>query len=193
MPRRSIRQRRRSIFFLVTRISEAPVAMKAAMVALEGVAVWAILQLLAARGLPRSRRPALRMASAAALGVRPQRAYRYRGDCLAPAGLPGDGPALADPGRHRARCRRPGQVFSGRHRSCTLQALGLAFSDCVHRDRRRSISALCRRGEQGVRFPRPLSHRGGHRPGFRCFLLAASRRGLPAQRHRPLYSTWPPP
>jgi alpha-1,6-mannosyltransferase len=43
------------IFYLVTRISEAPVAMKAAMVALEGVAVWAILQLLAARGLPRSR------------------------------------------------------------------------------------------------------------------------------------------
>ena len=43
------------IFYLVTRISEAPVAMKAAMVALEGVAVWTILQLLAARGLPRSR------------------------------------------------------------------------------------------------------------------------------------------
>jgi len=43
------------IFYLVTRISEAPMAMKAAMVALEGVAVWAILQLLAARGLPRSR------------------------------------------------------------------------------------------------------------------------------------------
>ena len=55
------------------------------------------------------------------------------------------------------------KVFSGSHRSCTLQALGLAFSDCVHRDRRRSISALCQRGEQGVRFPRPLSHRGGHR------------------------------
>ena len=43
------------IFYLVTRISEAPVAMKAAMVALECVAVWTILQLLAARGLPRSR------------------------------------------------------------------------------------------------------------------------------------------
>ena len=107
--------------------------------------------------------PAVRMASAAAVGVRPQRAYRYRGDCLAPAGLPGDGTALADPGRHGARCRRPGQVFSRCHRSCTLQALGLAFSDCVHRDRRRSIPALCRRGDQGVRFPRPLYHRGGHR------------------------------
>ncbi len=43
------------VFYLVTRISEAPVAMKAAMVAFEGVAVWTILQLLAARGLPRSR------------------------------------------------------------------------------------------------------------------------------------------
>jgi alpha-1,6-mannosyltransferase len=43
------------IFYLVTRISEAPIVMKAAMVALEGVAVWAIIQLLATRGLPRSR------------------------------------------------------------------------------------------------------------------------------------------
>ena len=43
------------VFYLVTRISEAPVFMKIAMVAFEGLAVWAILQLLAARGLPRSR------------------------------------------------------------------------------------------------------------------------------------------
>jgi uncharacterized membrane protein len=43
------------VFYLVTRISEAPVAMKAAMVAFEALTVWAILQLLAARGLPSSR------------------------------------------------------------------------------------------------------------------------------------------
>jgi alpha-1,6-mannosyltransferase len=43
------------VFYLVTRISEAPIAMKAAMVAFEALAVWTILQLLAARGLPRSR------------------------------------------------------------------------------------------------------------------------------------------
>src|SRR5258708_27234567 len=43
------------VFFLITRISEAELAMKAAMVAFEGLAVWTILQLLAARGLPRSR------------------------------------------------------------------------------------------------------------------------------------------
>ena len=43
------------VFYLVTRISEAPIAMKAAMVAFEGLAVWAMLQLLALRGLPRSR------------------------------------------------------------------------------------------------------------------------------------------
>ena len=42
-------------FFLVTRISETIVFMKAAMVALEAVAVWVILQLLVARGLPQSR------------------------------------------------------------------------------------------------------------------------------------------
>jgi alpha-1,6-mannosyltransferase len=42
------------VFYLVTRISEAELAMKAAMVAFEGLAVWTILQLLAARGLPRS-------------------------------------------------------------------------------------------------------------------------------------------
>src|SRR5262249_46312945 len=43
------------VFYLVTRISEAPIAMKAAMVAFEGLAVWTMLQLLALRGLPRSR------------------------------------------------------------------------------------------------------------------------------------------
>lgn len=43
------------VFYLVTRISDAPIAMKAAMVAFEALAVWVILQLLAARGLPRSR------------------------------------------------------------------------------------------------------------------------------------------
>lgn len=43
------------VFYLVTRISESAVAMKAAMVAFEGLAVWTILQLLTARGLPRSR------------------------------------------------------------------------------------------------------------------------------------------
>ncbi len=43
------------VFYLVTRISEATIAMKAAMVAFEALAVWIIMQLLAARGLPRSR------------------------------------------------------------------------------------------------------------------------------------------
>jgi hypothetical protein len=43
------------IFYLVTRISEAPIVMKAAMLAFEAVAVWTILQLLAMRGLPQSR------------------------------------------------------------------------------------------------------------------------------------------
>ena len=43
------------VFYLITRISEAPIAMKAAMVAFEGLAVWTMLQLLALRGLPRSR------------------------------------------------------------------------------------------------------------------------------------------
>jgi alpha-1,6-mannosyltransferase len=43
------------VFYLVTRISQTPVAMKATMVVFEGLAVWTILQLLAARGLPRSR------------------------------------------------------------------------------------------------------------------------------------------
>jgi alpha-1,6-mannosyltransferase len=43
------------VFYLITRISEAPVVMKAAMLAFEGIAIWALVQLLAARGLPRSR------------------------------------------------------------------------------------------------------------------------------------------
>src|SRR5262249_54154290 len=43
------------VFFLITRISESPVFLKVAMVAFEGLAIWAMLQLLAARGLPRSR------------------------------------------------------------------------------------------------------------------------------------------
>jgi alpha-1,6-mannosyltransferase len=44
-----------SVFFAATRISETPVFMKAVMIAFEGLAVWAILQMLAARGLPSSR------------------------------------------------------------------------------------------------------------------------------------------
>jgi hypothetical protein len=43
------------VFYVVTRISEAPIAMKVAMVAFEALAVWVMLQLLAARGLPRTR------------------------------------------------------------------------------------------------------------------------------------------
>src|SRR5262249_42142542 len=43
------------VFYLITRISEAPIAMKAAMVAFEGLAVWTMLQLLVLRSLPRSR------------------------------------------------------------------------------------------------------------------------------------------
>ena len=43
------------IFYLITRVSQSPIAMKAAMLVFEGIAVWAILQLLTARGLPRSR------------------------------------------------------------------------------------------------------------------------------------------
>jgi alpha-1,6-mannosyltransferase len=43
------------VFYLITRVSEAPIAMKVAMVAFEALAVWTVLQLLALRGLPRSR------------------------------------------------------------------------------------------------------------------------------------------
>jgi hypothetical protein len=42
------------VFFAVTRISESVTAMKAAMVVFEGIAVWAILQLLLRRELPRT-------------------------------------------------------------------------------------------------------------------------------------------
>jgi alpha-1,6-mannosyltransferase len=43
------------VFFAATRISETAVFMKTVMLAFEGLAVWAILQLLAARGLPATR------------------------------------------------------------------------------------------------------------------------------------------
>jgi alpha-1,6-mannosyltransferase len=43
------------VFLAATRISETPVFMKTVMVGFEGLAVWAILQLLAARGLPATR------------------------------------------------------------------------------------------------------------------------------------------
>lgn len=43
------------VFFAATRISETPVFMKTVMIAFEGLAVWAILRLLAARGLPATR------------------------------------------------------------------------------------------------------------------------------------------
>jgi alpha-1,6-mannosyltransferase len=43
------------VFFAATRISETTVFMKTVMIGFEGIAVWAIMQLLAARGLPSSR------------------------------------------------------------------------------------------------------------------------------------------
>jgi alpha-1,6-mannosyltransferase len=43
------------VFLAATRISETPVFMKTVMIGFEGIAVWAILQLLAARGLPSTR------------------------------------------------------------------------------------------------------------------------------------------
>jgi alpha-1,6-mannosyltransferase len=43
------------VFLAATRISESTVFMKTVMIAFEGLAVWAILQLLAARGLPATR------------------------------------------------------------------------------------------------------------------------------------------
>src|SRR6202790_2068293 len=43
------------VFFAATRISETVVFMKTVMLVFEGLAVWAILQLLAARGLPGTR------------------------------------------------------------------------------------------------------------------------------------------
>jgi alpha-1,6-mannosyltransferase len=43
------------VFRLVTSVSEAPIVMKAVMLAFEALAVWAMLQLLTARGLPRAR------------------------------------------------------------------------------------------------------------------------------------------
>jgi alpha-1,6-mannosyltransferase len=41
-----------AIYFAVTRLSESVTMMKAAMLAFEGIAAWALVQLLAARGLP---------------------------------------------------------------------------------------------------------------------------------------------
>ena len=41
-----------AVFFAVSRLSETVTAMKAAMLAFEALAVWALIQLLAARGLP---------------------------------------------------------------------------------------------------------------------------------------------
>jgi hypothetical protein len=43
------------VFFAATRISETTTFMKAVMIGFEGLAVWAILQLLSARGLPSTR------------------------------------------------------------------------------------------------------------------------------------------
>src|SRR5262249_9391532 len=43
------------VFFLITRVSESIVFLKAVMVGFEVLAAWAILQLLATRGLPRAR------------------------------------------------------------------------------------------------------------------------------------------
>src|SRR5262249_60668204 len=43
------------VFYLITRISEAPIAMKASVVAFETLAVWTMLQVLALRSIPGTR------------------------------------------------------------------------------------------------------------------------------------------
>ena len=94
-----------------------------------------ILQLLAARGLPRDTPASLRLASAADVGVRRQRPCRHRGHRFPAARLRGRRPALAGPRRRRARCRHAGQVRAGRDRAGALSAVGLAPAGRLCRDR----------------------------------------------------------
>ena len=135
------------IFYLVTRISEAPVAMKAAMVAFEGVAVWAILQLLAARGLPRSRvllyawhpLPLWEFARSGHIDIAAIALL-----LLAFLAMERRSPILAGMALGAGVLVKYFPVVTG---PALYKRWDWRFPDCVHRDRRRSISALCRRGD----------------------------------------------
>ena len=179
------------VFYLITRISEATLFMKVAMLAFEGLAVWAILQLLAARGLPRSR------VLLYAWHPLPLWEFARSGhiDIVAIAFLLLAFVAverrIADSCRRRARSRRAGQVFSRGRGAGALQALGLASAGRLRRNGRRSLPALSRRRHEGVRISRPLRQRGGLRPGVRHFPLAAPRRHRPAASAGASQSTSP--
>ena len=138
-------------------------------------------------------RPALCVASAAAVGIRAQRPCRYRGHRLSAAGVPGDRAALPDPCRRRARRRRAGQVFSRRRGPRALQALGLAPADRLRSPRSPfstcPISAPARRCSDSS--ASMSAKRASTRvPGFSCGSCSA-RSSRCAARH--LHSTFPLP
>ena len=168
------------VFYLVTRISETTVAMKAAMVAFEGLAVWAILQLLAARGLPRSRvllyawhpLPLWEFARSGhidivaiaflllALLATERRSPILAGVALGAGVLVKYFPVVAAPALYRRWDWRLPAAFAA-----TVAVLYLPY-----------IGA----GTKVLGFLGRLSHRGGLRPGLRNFPLAAPRRDRPA-------------
>ena len=107
------------VFFAVTRISESPVVMKAAMLLFEALAVWAMLALLSAQRNSAGRDSYLCLASVAAVGICRQRPCRHRRDRVSVA---------------RIRCGRPpyAECLAGLR---SPQALSSNFFRCWRRQR----------------------------------------------------------
>ena len=177
------------VFYLITRISESIVFMKAVLVAFEGLAVWAILQLLAARGLPRSRvllyawhpLPLWEFARSGHVDI-----VAIAFLLLAFVAIERRSPILAGVALGAGVLVK---YRSGRHRPRPLQAVGLAPACGLRRDHRRALPALYRRRHEGLRISRPIRQRGGHRPGLGDFPVAAPRSASCRCRRRrsPLY------
>ncbi len=164
------------VFYLVTRISEAPIAMKAAMLAFEGLAVWTMLRLLALRGLPRSRillyawhpLPVWEFARSGHVDVvaiaflllaflaAERRSPILAGVAFGAGALVKYFPVVTAPALYRRWDWR--------------------FPTRLHRHDRGALSPLYRRRREGIRLPRQLHQRGGLGPRVGNFPVAAPRR-----------------
>ncbi len=150
-----------AIFFAVTRISDSPAAIKAAMVAFEAIAVFLLLRLLGLVGAAADPDRDLRLAPAAIMGIRRQRTHRRRCRHARRLGAMEPAPLAAELFRRpRARWRHPGQILSGGDPAGVVAAPRLAHAGGLCRRDNPRLFALCRGWLAGARLSAALPGRG---------------------------------
>ena len=145
-----------AVFFAVSRLSESVTMMKAAMLAVEALAVWALIRASSRAGL--AGHPCVALLSPPLGGM---------GDCWKrPCGCCGRRISSAFPacgGKGKALCvrrrpcgRRTYKILSARSSTGDLPPLGLADACGIHRGSSRALSALSFSWKETVRLSRRL-------------------------------------